>query len=149
MIIAWLLAFVHLLALGIGLGAVWTRARVLSGALDRDRLEQVFMADTLWGVAAALWIATGLVRAFGGIEKGAAYYLHSSAFHAKMALLAAVLILEVWPMVTLIGWRIRHKRAEPIDFGKSRALARVSYAQAALVVLMVLAATAMARGIGA
>src|SRR3989337_1783594 len=100
MIIAWLLAFAHLLALGIGLGAIWTRARVLSGALDRYRLEQVFRADTLWGVAAALWITTGLVRAFGGIEKGAVYYLHSSAFLAKMALLAAGLILEVWPMVT-------------------------------------------------
>lgn len=106
------------------------------------------MADTLWAVAAVLWITTGLVRAFGGFEKGTVYYLHSGAFHAKMALLAAVLVLEVWPMVTFIRWRGRHKRGDPINFEISRALARISYVQAGLVVLMVLAATAMARGIG-
>ena len=118
MTIRWLLAAVHLLALGVGLGAVWARGRALQAPLDVPALRRVFYADTGWGIAALLWIGTGLVRAFGGYEKGAFYYLHNHVFWAKMGLLAA------------------------------NRFARISFVQAVLVVLMVLAATAMARGYG-
>jgi putative membrane protein len=72
MAVRWLFAALHLLALGIGLGAVWARGRGLQGELDEIGLRRVFYADIWWGIAALLWIATGLVRAFGGLEKGAA-----------------------------------------------------------------------------
>src|SRR2546422_6593313 len=106
MTIRWLLAAVHLLALGLGLGAVWARGRALGGELDGSGLRRAFYADTWWGVAAILWIGTGLVRAFGGFEKGSFYYLHNHFFWAKMGLLAAILILEVGPMIALIRWRL-------------------------------------------
>ena len=67
----WIVAALHLLALGIGLGAVWARARAFQGSLDTAGLRRSFAADTWWGIAAAIWIATGLARAFGGLEKGA------------------------------------------------------------------------------
>jgi len=86
MTIRWLLAAVHLLALGVGLGAVWARGRALQAPLDVPTLRRVFYADTWWGIAALLWISTGLVRAFGGYEKGAVYYLHNHLFWAKMGL---------------------------------------------------------------
>ena len=149
MTLRWLLASLHLLALGIGLGAVWARGRALNGDLDRGGLRRVFLADTWWGVAAALWIVTGLIRAFGGFEKGAAYYLHNSAFLMKMALFLVILVLETGPMVTLIQWRARVRRGEvPTGLRAARVMARISYLEAALVVLMLLAATAMARGLG-
>jgi len=85
MTIRWLLAAVHLLALGVGLGAVWARGRALQVQLDVPGLRRVFYADTWWGVAALVWIGTGLIRAFGGIEKGSFYYLHNHAFWAKRA----------------------------------------------------------------
>ena len=148
MIIRWLFAALHLLALGIGLGAVWARARALLGPLDATGLRRAFYADTWWGIAAALWIATGLMRAFGGLEKGAAYYLHNHVFWAKMGLLGAILVLEVWPMLTLIRWRVLTARGgQPVTSSAPR-LAAISYLQAALVALMLLAATAMARGYG-
>ncbi len=64
-----------------------------------------------------------------------------------MGLLLFVLILEVWPMVTLIRWRVRWKRGESIDVARAPALATISFVQAALIVLMVFAATALARGL--
>jgi putative membrane protein len=148
MTLRWLLASVHLIALGIGFGAVWTRARALSGTLDRQGLQRAFAADAWWGIAALLWISTGLIRAFGGFEKGTAYYLQNSAFHTKMGLLVLVLLLEIWPMVTLIRWRTQERRGGIKSLAAASAIARISYVQAALVVLMVLTATAMARGIG-
>lgn len=147
-LVRWLLAGLHLLALGIGLGAVWARGRALRSELDAAGLQRVFSTDTWWGVAAMIWISTGLVRAFGGFEKGSAYYLHNHLFWTKMGLLVAILILEVRPMLTLIRWRVERRRGQQPDTGPAPRLAAISVAQAVLVVLMVLAATAMARGYG-
>ncbi|HYN88255.1 MAG TPA: DUF2214 family protein [Ardenticatenaceae bacterium] len=148
MLFRWLLAALHLLALGIGLAAVWARARSLRGPLDDEGLRRVVYADSFWGIAAVLWIATGAVRAFTGLEKGPSYYLNSNAFLIKMALLALVLLLEVWPMVTLIRWRIARGRGAQPDTTPARTFGLVSYVQALIVVAMVFAATAMARGLG-
>ena len=147
MMVRWLLAALHLLALGIGLGAVWARGRALAGELDQSGLRRVFYADNLWGLAALLWITTGLVRAFGGFEKGTSYYVHSHLFWTKMGLLVVILALELSPMLTLIRWRSAARRGERPDTGSAPRLARISFVQAALVVAMVLAATAMARGL--
>ena len=145
----WLLAAAHLLALGIGLGAIWARARALNGEPDAARLRQAFYADTLWAVAAVLWISTGLVRAFGGFEKGTEYYLANTAFWIKMALLAIILLLDIWPMVTLIRWRVSLARGQQVDTTHANRFALISVIQTLLVIGMVLAATAMARGLGA
>ena len=148
MTIRWLLAALHLLALGVGLGAVWARGRAFQGGLDAAGLRRTFYADTWWGVAAILWIGTGLARAFGGFEKGSFYYLHNHFFWAKMGLLAAILILEVGPMIALIQWRRVAARGGVPDTRAARRFAQISFLQAGLVVLMVLAATGMARGYG-
>ena len=143
--IPWLLAALHLFALGIGLGAIVNRGAALRGNLDANGVRRVLNADTAWGIAAMLWIATGLLRAFGGFEKGSSYYLDNHVFLAKMGLLALILALEISPMITFIRWR---RRDAVIDAARAPALARISFVQAALIVLMVFAATAMARGIG-
>jgi putative membrane protein len=149
MTLRWLLAAVHLLALGIGLGAVWARARSLGGReLDLGAVRRVLTADAWWGVAALLWVATGLVRLLAGTEKPTGYYLHNHAFWAKMALFIAILLLEIRPIVTFGRWRAAVRRGELPSLVPAAALARVSYIQAVLAVLMVLAATAMARGLG-
>ena len=146
--IRWLFAAVHLLALGIGLGAVWSRARSLRGTLDVTGLKRVFYADSWWGIAAILWIGTGLVRAFGGLEKGSQYYVHNHFFQAKMTMLVIILLLEIAPMLAFIRWRIQVARGTAPDTHLARTYATISTVQACLIVLMVLAATAMARGYG-
>ena len=148
MTIRWLLAAFHLLGLGVGLGAVWARGRAFQAQLDVLGLRRVFHADAWWGIAAIVWIGTGLVRAFGGFEKGSFYYLHNHVFWAKMGLLAAILALEVGPMIALIRWRVAVARGSVPDTRAATRFARISFVQAVLVVLMVLAATAMARGYG-
>ena len=148
MVVRWIFAAVHLLALGIGLGAVWTRARALRALPDPAAFGRAFAADGAWGVAALLWLGTGLVRAFGGLEKGTGYYLQNSAFHLKMGLFVLITLLEIWPAVTLVRWRAARKKGVEIDTGPAARIATISYVQAALVIAMVFAATAMARGIG-
>ena len=143
----WLVAAVHLLALGIGLGAIVARAAALGAHLDMTGLRKVFRADNLWALAGLLWISTRVPRAFFGLEKGTAYYLESPAFRLKMAFLLALLLLEIVPVTTLVRWRIGLRRSDILDTSRAMLLARISVVQALLVILMVLAATAMARGV--
>ncbi len=138
----------HLLALALGLPGVVLRGFALRGPLDDGGLRRLFAADTAWGIAAGLWIVTGLVRAFGGLEKGSEFYLSSPPFYAKMGLLAAILLLEAWPMVTFIAWRIAHRRGRTLDTRRSHVLYAVNQLQVALVVAMVFTASLMARGVG-
>jgi putative membrane protein len=138
----------HLLALAIGLPAVYLRGRALRGRLDADGFRRLFAADGVWGVAALLWLATGLLRAFGGLEKGTAFYLGSTLFWAKLALFAVVAALEVWPMATLIRWRGVVGRGQTPDTSAAPALYRVTHAQMALVIVIVFVASFMARGFG-
>jgi putative membrane protein len=65
-----------------------------------------------------------------------------------MFLFVAILGLEIWPMVTFIGWRIRLGKGEPIDTSRGRTFARISVVQAFLVVGIVFLAVAVARGPG-
>ena len=114
----------HLLALALGLPSVFLRGRALKGRLDADGLRRLFAADNIWGIAAVLWVVTGLLRAFGGLEKGTEFYLHSRLFWTKMALFVIVLALEIWPMATFIRWRVRLRRGDRPDTSRAGILSR-------------------------
>ena len=148
MSVRWLLAAVHLLAFGIGLGAVGTRARALRGPFDRPGLRRTFSADSWWGLAALLWISTGLVRAFAGYEKGTSYYLHNKLFLLKLALVGGILALELMPLVGLLRWRAALARGAEPDTRLAMRYHRISQIEAVLVVLIVILAAGVARGVG-
>lgn len=141
-----LLATLHLLGLAVGIAAVYARGRALDRVRSKEDMAFVFHADNWYGFAAVVWISTGLFRAFGGLEKGSSYYLGSHWFLGKMGLFGIVLLLELLPMITLIRWRMARKEQMDLPLERTTLLARLSYAQVPLLVLMVFMAVAMARG---
>jgi putative membrane protein len=147
MALRWLFAALHFLALGIGLGAVWARGRALAHLSDSSGLRRVFVADNWWGVAALLWLATGIVRLFW-LEKGTSYYFNNWVFWLKMGLFLIVFLLELLPMITFIRWRISVGKDGTPDLRRATLFARISTVQALLIVAMVVAASGMARGYG-
>jgi putative membrane protein len=142
------LASLHLLALGIGLGAVWGRSRALRGPVDAGAVRRALATDTWWAVAAVLWVATGLWRLVAGTEKATEYYLANHWFLAKMGLFGLVVVLEVWPAITFTRWRSALRRGATPDTESAPELSAISVVQAVLVALMIGVATAMARGYG-
>jgi putative membrane protein len=140
-----LVASLHYLTLALGLGSIFMRGRYLRAPLDEQGLKRLFIADGGWGVAALLWIATGAARAFGGLEKGADYYLASRGFWLKIGLFVAIVLIELWPMITFIRWRVK----KPEDTGIAKTLARVNDLEVVLTIAIVFVASAMARGFGA
>jgi putative membrane protein len=145
------LSALHILALAIGFGAVFARGRRLRDLRehpeDASLLQKLFQADGLWGLAALLWIATGLLRAFGRVEKQPEFYLRNGFFWVKMALFLLVLAIEMYPMYTFIQWRVRRSRGGVPTAGSNfRSLIAWNDAEVGIVVLIPFAAALMARG---
>jgi putative membrane protein len=138
----------HVLALAIGLPGVVLRGRALASVPDAPAVRRVLAADAVWGIAALLWLLTGLGRAFGGLEKGSAFYLQSPLFWTKMTLFGLILLLELLPMVTFVRWRRVLRRGQPVDTARVTALARLNTIEVILVIAMVFVASFMARGFG-
>ena len=143
------LASLHLLGLGVGLGAVWARASALSGPLDAPAVRRVLAADAWWGIAALIWLVTGLWRLLAGMEKTTGYYLSSHLFWTKMGTFLLIFALELRPIGTFTRWRRQVAGGGLPDTAGAPGIAVTSRVQAALVVAIVLVATAMARGFGA
>jgi putative membrane protein len=146
------LAALHLIALGLGLGAVIARGTALRESPSNAALRRAFRSDSTWGFAALLWIVTGLWRLLDGIDKPRAYYLTNPTVHAKMGLFVLILVLELWPMMTLLRWRRSFSAGESAErlmtSGAGRRIATISHVEALVVVVMVFVAVALARGLG-
>jgi putative membrane protein len=144
-IISALLSSVHVLTLVLGLGAVFIRGRALAGPLDEAGWQRLLAADSVWGIAAGLWIASGLGRVFfGGKEPG--FYWHNGFFWVKLALFGLVFALELTPMMTFIRVRSARRRGGALPRFSVEAYRRINSAEVALVVTIVFVAAFMARG---
>jgi putative membrane protein len=147
MLAHWSLAAIHLLAFALGFWAVLTRGTALRRlAGGADAVRNVLVADNVWGLSALVLLVTGGMRAFAGYEKGSDYYLHQPLFHLKMTLFVLILLLEIAPMIALIKWRMALGKGVAIDSSRAGRFARISHLEALLLMLMVVAATGMARG---
>ena len=145
MVISALLSAIHMLTLALGLGALFIRGRALAGRLDDAGWNRLLAADNAWGVAALLWILSGLLRVFvGGKETG--FYWRNGFFWAKLALFGVVFALELNPMVTFMRVRVARGRGAPATEFSVQTFRRINSVEVALVVCIVFVAAFMARG---
>jgi putative membrane protein len=147
--LAAILSALHVLTLGLGLGAIFARVRALRAVAGGDAaaVGRVLSADSLWGLAAAAWIVTGLARLFGGVEKTTDFYLHNGFFWMKMALFASVFALEIAPMIAFIRWRSARARGVSISTAHASLYARISLVELSIVIVITFVAAAMSRGL--
>jgi putative membrane protein len=145
MVTSALLSAIHVLTLALGLGAVVVRGRALARPLDEAGWQRLLAADNLWGIAAALWIASGLARVFLG-GKEPTFYWHNGLFWVKLALFGLVFALELTPMMTFIRVRSARKRTTALPRFSVEALRLINTAEIVLVVAIVFVAAFMARG---
>jgi putative membrane protein len=144
-IIAALLSAIHVLTLALGLGGIVMRGRALARPLDDAGWKQLLAADTAWGIAAFLWITSGLGRVFLG-GKETAFYWRNGFFWVKLGLFALVFALELAPMMTFIRVRTAQRRGTALPAFSLEAYRRVNAIEVALVVAIVFVAAFMARG---
>jgi putative membrane protein len=136
MVTSALLSAIHMLTLALGLGAVVMRGRALARPLDDAGWQRLLAADNLWGIAAGLWIVSGLARVFFG-GKQPTFYWRNVFFWIKLALFGLVFALELTPMMTFIRVRTARRRRTALPQFSADAYRRINTAEMALVVAIV------------
>jgi putative membrane protein len=137
------LAFLHHLAAFALVAALVVEMVLLTGEITQQGARRLRAIDGLYGASAGVLLVVGLLRVFY-VEKGAAYYFHSVPFIAKLVLFVAVGLLSIYPTVTFLRWS---KQATVTQSGL-RKVRRVVHGQLAAIVLILLCAAMMARGVG-
>jgi putative membrane protein len=144
-----LFAFLHHVA-----AFAFVAALVLEFVLIKDELSvrtarKLLVVDLVAGVSAGVVLAAGLFRAFF-FEKGAAYYFHSVPFLAKLSLFAIIALLSIRPTVEFLSWRksLREGQVPAVSEAKMRSIRLFIHAELAGIVLLLLNAALMAKGIG-
>jgi putative membrane protein len=136
-------AFLHHLAAFALVAALVAEMVLLKGELTLQGARRLQGIDALYGASASVLLVVGLLRVFY-FEKGAAYYFHSAPFIAKLVLFIGVGLLSIYPTVTFRRWS-KQPTVTEVSLRKVR---RVVHVQLAGVVLILLCAAMMARGVG-
>jgi len=146
---ATLFAFLHHLAAFALVAALTAELVLVRSPLTVESARRILRFDAAYGLSSVALLVAGLLRVFL-YEKGAAYYFHSAPFLTKLALFAIVGLLSIHPTREFLSWRKALKQGQlpAVDMEKLRMIGKVIHWELSLVVLLLLLAVLMARGIG-
>ena len=144
-----LFAFLHHVAAFALVTALTVEFVLIRGTLTVESARKILRFDAVYGISASALLIVGLLRVFY-FEKGAGYYFHSAPFIVKLVLFAAVGLLSAYPTIEFLSWRkaLRQGQLPVADPRKLRVIRSIMHWELAGVVLILLCAALMARGIG-
>ena len=144
-----LLAYAHHLAAFALVAILFLEMALCKPGMTSAQARTLTRVDGMYGVFAALVLVAGVIRVLWGV-KGAQFYAHNPAFHAKIGLFILIGLLSVVPTLTYFRWRKSLKANAQFTPPENeiKSTRRFIHMQAGLMVLLPLLAALMARGIG-
>lgn len=122
---------------------------LLKQPLTLASARKIMRYDAIYGAFAGAVLIVGALRVMY-FEKGPLYYMHSTPFMAKMALFIAVGLISIYPTLTFLKWgkSLKQGIVPVLDDAQSRRLRILIHVELTLLLLMMLCAAMMAKGIG-
>src|SRR5262245_55833838 len=148
-IMAAFFAFLHHLSAFTLFAALVVEFVLIRSALTVESARKIQLADMILGIAAVVLLLVGLARVFH-FEKGATYYFHTWTFIAKLALFLIVALISIIPTLEFLRWRpaVKAGQVPTIAPEKLKQVRSIIHYEMAGVVLIILMAALMAKGIG-
>jgi putative membrane protein len=142
-------AFLHHLAAFTLVAALAVQFVLLRDEITVASARKLQVIDTVYGMAAVMLLIVGLGRVFH-FEKGATYYFHTWTFIAKLSLFALVGLLSILPTLAFRSWRgaVQQGQAPQVTAQQLQRLRTIVHLELVGVVLIILCAALMAKGIG-
>jgi putative membrane protein len=142
-------AFLHHLAAFTLVAALAVQFVLLRDEVTVASARKLQVIDTVYGIAAVMLLIVGLGRVFH-FEKGATYYFHTWTFIAKLSLFVLVGLLSILPTLAFRSWRsaVRQGQAPQVTAQQLQRLRSIVHLELVGVVLIILCAALMAKGIG-
>jgi len=144
-----LFAFLHHVAAFAFVAALAIELVLIREELTLKTAHKLPLIDLAAGISAGVVLIVGAVRVMY-FEKGADYYLHSAPFIAKIALFVIIALLSIFPTIEFLTWLkpLGQGQLPVVSEQKQRLLRAIIHAELGLVVLLILCAALMARGVG-
>lgn len=144
-----LLAFLHHVAAFVLFGSLMVELVLTRSELSLTSARSLLRLDAAYGISAVLLLAVGFVRVFK-TEKGAAYYFGSVPFLVKISLFVIVGLLSIGPTREFLSWRksLQQQQVPAFEEQRRRSIRRTIHIELTLLVIIMLCAALMARGIG-
>jgi putative membrane protein len=144
-----LFAFLHHIAAFTLFAALVVELILIREVLTVGTARRLQVADMVFGISAGVLIVVGLLRVFY-FEKGAYYYFHTWTFIAKLTLFLIIGLVSIVPTREFLSWRkaVQQGQAPSVSPDKVRALRSIMHWELVGVVLIILMAALMAKGVG-
>ena len=144
-----LFAFLHHIAAFTLFAALVVELILIREVLTVGTARRLQVVDMVFGISAGVLIVVGLLRVFY-FEKGAYYYFHTWTFIAKLTLFLIIGLVSIVPTREFLSWRkaVKHGQAPSVSPDKVRALRSIMHWELAGVVVIILMAALMAKGVG-
>jgi len=142
-------AFLHHIAAFTLFAALVVEFVLIRSALTVESARKIQLADMIFGISAGVLLVVGLLRVFY-FEKGATYYFHTWTFHAKFGLFVIVGLVSIIPTLEFLRWRpaVKAGQVPTVSAAKIKSIRSIIHYEMAGVVLIILFAALMAKGIG-
>lgn len=142
-------AFLHHIAAFTLVAALVLEFILIKDEFNIKTARKLQIADIVFGASAGVVLIVGFLRVFY-FEKGATYYFNSLPFIAKLTLFTLIGLLSIYPTVEFLSWRksLKAGRLPLVSDGKRRLIRSIIHWELIAVVLLILGATLMARGVG-
>lgn len=146
---SWFFAFLHHIAAFTLVSTLVLELVLLRDQLTVARARKIQLADMAFGIAASVVLVVGFLRVFY-FEKGSSYYFHSIPFIAKISLFVMVGLLSVYPTIEFLSWgkAVKAGQVPAVNDSKIRTLRSILHYELVGVVLLLLCAALMAKGVG-
>lgn len=144
-----LLAFIHHLAAFILFACLFFQHLVFKPGLTLETARKLARIDMIYGASAGIVLLVGFLRVLY-FEKGAAFYMNNTAFFIKLGAFLLVGVLSAYPTKVFFSWRkdLRDNRLPAISDGQTKAITMILRLEVLGIIVVLLAAAMMAKGIG-
>jgi len=142
-------AFLHHVSAFTLFAALVVEFVLIRSTLTVESARRIQLADMIFGISAGVLLVVGLLRVFY-FEKGAMYYFYTWTFLAKLGLFVVVGLISIIPTREFLRWgsAIKAGQVPTISADRIRSIRSIIHYEMVGVVLILLFAALMAKGIG-
>lgn len=112
--------------------------------------RRILHIDTAYGISAGILIVVGLLRVYF-FEKGPAFYTNNTMYWIKMGLFLLAGLISIYPTIRFLKWRpaLKEDKAPEVTVDEFKKIRLMIHLELVCILLILLVAPMMARGIGA
>ena len=129
------------------MGSLISEHLILKPSIKKEQIRSLATIDLIYGLAAIIVLATGLLRWFV-YGKGYDFYMSTPLFHIKLTLFIILGVLSIFPSIKFYKWNKQVKGGEEPDINEKgvKKLLMFIRIELLLIAIIPLLAVLIARG---